>query len=196
MCSHGRCWDNQTWWQIVAGREWPETIPFVIAGHAVQVVFQSGSRNSRSGHDEFPIYRLPWTENVQGRDKDMFLHHGQAERVTQGLKARFSQKNCRSIAKNTVNLNGQIKNELTSMQWSSRSWCFTIRQLWHRIAEPWPQSVHLNEASIWFSEHTSQCESINAPSPSCRRSSSKMESRSDTHCSSLDCPWLKKISSA
>ena len=41
----------------------------------------------------------------------MFLHHGQAERVTQGLKARFSQKICRSIAKNTVNLNGRIKTQ-------------------------------------------------------------------------------------
>jgi len=125
MCSHGRCWDNQTWWQFVASREWLETIPFAIAGHAVLVVSQSGSRNSRSGPDELPKCRLLWTENVQEMDKDIFPHHVQAERVTQGLKVRFSRKICHSIANNTVNLNGRIKNqkkERTSTRWSSRSW--------------------------------------------------------------------------
>jgi hypothetical protein len=41
----------------------------------------------------------------------MFLHHGQAERVTQGPTARLSQKICRSISENTVSLNGRIKNQ-------------------------------------------------------------------------------------
>jgi len=192
MSIHERFLVSRMWTLSEDEETSPETIIFLAAGLAGQVVGLDCSCSNRHWQDGPQIDRTQGNSATLAMDMDRVYHRDQVEHVAQAPRASFSRKIYHSISTTrNIGVNNSRGEQLTclkltSTRWSSSSQCFNVKQAWQYRRRPWAQSRHLKSAAV--SEHEAhESPLVDGPIPSRRRSSSSVESRSVSHWTSFDC---------